>query len=407
MPIITGLSGNEIYCLNKQGFTPGDLVIGNSVISIGLIGSIGSGLKTLFGGEVTQVTRVILEGRQRAYARMQAEAERHGGIGITGVSNELIVHGTNIEFLAIGSCIHQAGAKTEQIEFSSSADGQTLYCQIDAGFVPKHFVFGNVAYSIGVGGGIVGSLKSLARGEIKEFSEIFNTTRHLALKRIKSEARAFGANAVVGIKTSILPLAGMQEMLMIGTASTHPALAEGYSQSPITSDLTNEEMWGLIGQGYMPVQLVLGVSVYSLGLVGGITSFFKSFVRGEIHELTSLIYEAREQALARIAEDARRCNADEVVGIKTYVYNLGGGIIEFLAIGTAVKKMPNVATQSDTLLPQAIIRDQDTFINTAETTSASSLNQPTNATSFVGIFIAFGIFAFWIFFMLVRLLFVR
>jgi hypothetical protein len=69
--------------------------------------------------------------------------------------------------------------------------------------------------------------------------------------------------------------------------------------------------------------------------------------------------------------------------------------------------MPNVATQSDTLLPQAIIRDQDTFINTAETTSASSLNQPTNATGFVGIFVAFGVFAFWIFFMLVRLLFVR
>jgi uncharacterized protein YbjQ (UPF0145 family) len=405
MTIITGLSGNEIYCLRRQGFTPGDLVIGNSVISLGLIGSIGSGLKTLFGGEVKQVTGVILEGRQRAYARMQAEAERHGGVGITGVSNELIVHGTNIEFLAIGSCLHRASAKTEQIEFSSSADGQALYCQIDAGFTPKHFVFGNVAYSIGVGGGIVGSLRSLARGEIKEFSQIFNETRHLALKRIKAEARAFGANAVVGIKTSILPFAGMQEMLMIGTASVHPALPDGHYQSPITSDLTNEEMWNLINQGYMPVQLVLGVSVYSLGLVGGITSFFKSFVRGEINELTTLIYEAREQALAHISEDAKRCNADEVVGIKTYVYDLGGGIIEFLAIGTAVKKMPNVATQSDMLLPQAIIRDQDTFINTAETTTVSSLNQPTNATSFVGVFISFGVVGLWILFWLVRRLF--
>jgi uncharacterized protein YbjQ (UPF0145 family) len=403
MPIITGLSGNEIYCLARQGFTPGDLVIGNSVISIGLLGTIGSGLKTLFGGEVSQVTRVILEGRQRAYARMQEEATRHGGIGITGVSNELIVHGTNIEFLAIGSCIHQSGAKTEQIEFSSSADGQALYCQIDSGFAPKHFVFGNVAYSIGVGGGIVGSLKSLARGEIKEFSQIFNETRHLALKRIKSEARAFGANAVVGIKTSILPLAGMQEMLMIGTASEHPALPKGYYDSPVTSDLTNEEMWCLINQGYMPVQLVLGVSVYSLGLVGGITSFFKSFVRGEINELTSLIYEAREQALAHITEDAKRCNADEVVGIKTYVYNLGGGIIEFLAIGTAVRKMPNVGTQSDTLIPQAIIRDQDTFINTAETTSASSLNQPANSTNFVSVFVGFGVFALWFVFVIIRM----
>jgi uncharacterized protein YbjQ (UPF0145 family) len=134
-------------------------------------------------------------------------------------------------------------------------------------------------------------------------------------------------------------------------------------------------MWNLIHQGYMLLKLVLGVSVYSLGIVGGVTSFFKSFVQGEISELTTLIYEAREQALAQIAEDARRCKADQVVGVKIYVYNLGNGIIEFLAIGTAVKKMPGVGTRSESLLPQAIIRDQDTFINTAETTLGANLNQ--------------------------------
>jgi len=355
--------------------TPGDLVIGNSVISLGLIGSIRSGFKTLFGGEVAQVTQIIHQGRQQAYARLVTEAKRHGGVGITGVSNELVVHGTNIEFLAIGSCVHQAGTPTKNIEFSTSADGQALYCQNDAGFVPKQFVFGNVAYSIGLGGGLLGSLRSWKRGEIKEFSQIFNQTRHLVLKRIKTEAQAAGANAVIGIKTSILLFGAMQEMVMIGTASEHAALPSGFHQSPITSDLTNEEMWNLIHQGYMPLKLVLGVSVYSLGIVGGVTSFFKSFVQGEISELTTLIYEAREQALAQIAEDARRCKADQVVGVKIYVYNLGNGIIEFLAIGTAVKKMPGVGTRSESLLPQAIIRDQDTFINTDETTLGANLNQ--------------------------------
>ena len=404
MTIITGLSGNEIFCLQRQGLTPGDLVIGNSVISLGLLGTISSGLKTLFGGEVHQVTRIIYEGRRRAYARMVAEAKRHSGVGITGVANELVVHGTNVEFLAIGSCIHRAEAKATQLEFSTAADGQALYCQLDAGFEPKRFVFGNVAYSIGLGGSVLGTLKSLQRGEIKEFSQIFNETRHLALKRIKAEAREAGANAVVGIKTSILPLAGMQEMVMIGTASQHPGLPTGFQQNPITSDLTNDEMWGLINQGYMPVQLVLGVSVYSLGLVGGITSFFKSFVRGEIQELTTLIYEAREEALTHIAAEARRYSADQVVGIKTYVYNLGGGIIEFLAIGTAVKKMPRIGTQSDTLPPQAIIRDQDTFINTAATATASSLNQPSNATNSAKAFAGLGVFVLWLLFISFRLL---
>jgi uncharacterized protein YbjQ (UPF0145 family) len=374
MSVITGLSGNEIFCLHQQGLTPGNLVVGNSVISLGLLNSIGSGLRTLIGGEVGPVTKIIAEGRQRSYARMVAEAKRFKGVGITGVSSELIVHGTNVEFLSIGSCVHREEVRSERFEFSTAADGQALYCQLDCEFVPKQFVFGNVAYSIGLGGGIIDSLRSLARGEIKEFSRIFNETRHLAIKRISAEARAVGANAVIGIKTSILPFAGMQEMVMIGTASHHPLLPDTHQKKPITSDLTNEEMWNLINLGYMPVQLVLGVSVYSLGLIGGISSFFKSFVRGEIKELTSLIYEARTEALKHIEEDARRCGADRVVGVKTYVYNLGGGVIEFLAIGTAVKKMPDVKTASENLLPQAIIRDQDTFINTAEASYQAALS---------------------------------
>jgi uncharacterized protein YbjQ (UPF0145 family) len=164
MSVITGLSGNEIFCLRKQGMTPGDLVIGNSVIALGLANSIGSGLKTLIGGEVSQVTKIIHEGRERAYARMYAEAKHHGGFGITGVTNELIFHSTNIEFLSIGSCVHQSGQRSNQVEFSSSSDGQALYCQIESGFAPQQFVFGNVAYSIGVGGGLVGRGQS-SRGQ--------------------------------------------------------------------------------------------------------------------------------------------------------------------------------------------------------------------------------------------------
>jgi hypothetical protein len=125
-------------------------------------------------------------------------------------------------------------------------------------------------------------------------------------------------------------------------------------------------------------------------------------VRGEIRELTTLIYEAREEALAHIAEDARRCNADRVVGIKTYVYNLGGGIIEFLAIGTAVRRMPGLETRSEQLIPQAIIRDQDTFINTAETSSVTSLNQPTNINSSLAGFIGLGVVAFYMLILFTR-----
>ncbi|MEP0897679.1 MULTISPECIES: heavy metal-binding domain-containing protein [Leptolyngbya] len=242
MSVITGLSGNEIFCLKRRGFTPGNLVIGNSVISLGVVSSIGSSIKTLIGGEIHPLTQLIHEGRQRAYARMVREAKQQGGVGITGASNQLIFHGSSVEFLSIGSCLHQSDEAVERLKFSSSADGQALYCQLDCGFQPRQFVFGNVAYSIGIGGGLIGGLRSLARGEIKEYSRSFNETRHLTLKRIQAEARQVGANAVVGITTSILPMIGIQEMVMIGTASSHDALPDVYRQTPITSDLTNEEM---------------------------------------------------------------------------------------------------------------------------------------------------------------------
>jgi uncharacterized protein YbjQ (UPF0145 family) len=375
MPVMTGLSGNEIFCLHQRGMKPGDLVVGNSVFSVGFVGAIGSGFKTLAGGEVTQITSIIHEGRQKSLERMMGEARKHGGIGITGVTSELVQHSGNVEFLSLGSCVHGDGESPEEVAFSTCADAQELYCQMDCGFHPIKFVFGNVAYSIGIGGGIVGALKSLSRGEVPQFTEIFNTTRHLALQRITAEAKAAGANAVVGIRTSIIPFRGMQEMVMIGTASRHAALPAAYDGNPITSDLTNEEMWNLIHLGYMPIKLLLGVSVYSLGIVGGISSIFKGLSRGEIPELTSLIYEAREKAIDRIRNEAAAVGADDVVGIKTFVYQLGGGTIEFMAIGTAVKKMPGVSTESSGLIAQAIIRDKDTFINTAETMLGTNLNE--------------------------------
>ena len=167
----------------------------------------------------------------------------------------------------------------------------------------------------------------------------------------------------------------MQEMVMVGTASRHADLDPRHFESPITSDLTNEELWNIWYMGYQPLQLVLGVSVYSLGFVGSFTAAFKSFVRGEIPELSNLIYEARENAIRRIRADAELVGADDVVGIKTYVYNLGSGLIEFMAIGTAVKKVAGIKTLTDALPPQAVIKDKDTFYNAAEKTLGANLNE--------------------------------
>lgn len=378
---VTGFSGNEIYCLNKIGCQPGQLCLGNNVISISIGKTIGAGLSNLAGGEIEEVTQLVHDGRKNAYNRMMDEAKNYGGIGLAGVSFDMMNHPGCLEFIAIGSTVRKAN-KNETMSFSTSDDAQALYCQLDCGFMPRSFVFGNVAYSIGVGGSFKGLLRSFKRGEIKEYTEIFDHTRHLSLTRIKQEAKEAKANAVIGIKTSIIPLMGTQEMMMLGTASTHPALEE-YYDDPVTCDLTNVELWNMVNMGYLPISLVMGVSVYSIGFIGSIKSGFKSFFGGTINTATELLYEAREKALERVQRDAEKCGADEVIGVKTYIYDLGGGLVEFMAIGTAVKKMEGVNTRTPTLPTQAIIQDTDTFVNNAiggETKISQSNSSSATAT---------------------------
>jgi uncharacterized protein YbjQ (UPF0145 family) len=373
---MTGLSGNEIYCLALKGLQPGDLVVGNSVHSLGVLGGLGAIVQGAFGGEVTQVTGIIHEGRQASFDRLVTEARERGGTGITGVTTELKHLRGNIEFLSVASAVHAEAER--ELTFSASGNGQELYCLMDAGYTPLKFVFGNVAYSTGIGGGLLGGLKSLARGEVREFSDVFNATRHLALDRISRDALAAGANAVLGIETRILPFQGVHEMLMFGTAARHPGLPAAHDRAPVTSDLTCEEMWNLASMGCVPLKLVLGTAVYSLGVVGGLKAAFKSFVRGEISDLTTLIYEAREHALGLIEREAAAIGADDVVGIRTHIHELGS-LIEFLAIGTAVKRVPGIGVQTPVLPPQAIMRDKETWVSGSDLfqVSASSASEST------------------------------
>lgn len=361
MAKVTGLSGNEIFCLALKNYSAGEIVVGNSVNSMGFLGGIGAGLKNMLGGEITQVTAAIHEGRANAFERMRKEAAEHGASGVAGVSSELRSFSGSTEFLFVGSCVHARDVSSRF--FTTAGDAQELYCHMDAGYEPIQHAFGNIAYSMGVGGGIMGSLKTLVRGEIPEYSNIFNTTRHKALERLVSQAKADGANAVVGIRTTILPWMGTHEMLMAGTASRHSALPASADSAPVTSDLTGEELWAMTSLGYAPVKLLMSTSIYSLGVVGGFMAAFKSFTKGEISNLTTLIHDAREIAIARLKDEADELGAEEVVGVKTYIAEIGNGLVEFMAIGTAVKKMPGFAVKTAALPAQAISRDKDTWID--------------------------------------------
>jgi uncharacterized protein YbjQ (UPF0145 family) len=297
---------------------------------------------------------------------MEEEARRHGAVGVTGVVTELRTLAGYTEFLSQGTGAHaqapHAGATAHL--FTSAGSGMDLYCHLDAGYRPIRFVMGNIAYALGVGRGLTGSLRTFAQGEVHEYSQLYNAIRHHALERLRAEAAAAGANSVVDVLIRMLPYGpGTLELLLTGTASYHPRLSPGpvTPDQVVTSELTGEETWNLAALGYAPLQLLMCTSVCSLGLAAGIGTWLKSVSKGELPQVTALIYQARENCLEVLRKEATRIGADRVIGNKLRIIELGPGLIEVMAIGTAVRRVDGMAPASPTLIPQALIVERDTI----------------------------------------------
>ena len=151
---LTGLSGNEIYCMRLKGLIPSGVVIGNCIQSMGLLGGVRSAFRGIVGGEIPDVTNMIHEGREAAFVRMRAEADRERVHGVVGVNSELRSLSGNSEFLFVGSGV-------------TGAQGTALH----------------------------------------------------VFERLKREATALGAEEVVGIKTYIVELgSSLVEIFAVGTA---------------------------------------------------------------------------------------------------------------------------------------------------------------------------------------------
>ena len=65
-----------------------------------------------------------------------------------------------------------------------------------------------------------------------------------------------------------------------------------------------------------------------------------------------------------------------MIGIKIFINEIGAGLVEVMAIGTAIRTHSSVGTHSDQLIPQAIIRDRDTFFEQAQV--VPGMPQPRN-----------------------------
>src|SRR5215467_6498160 len=103
-----------------------------------------------------------------------------------------------------------------------------------------------------------------------------------------------------------------------------------------TSDLSVNEFLLVKESGFQPLGLVMGSSIYSIG-----AQQFYQQQPGEVTALTQALYQSRELAMERMEAEADELGADGIVAMRltVAVHAWGTNIVEFLAIGTAVRSL--------------------------------------------------------------------
>jgi len=111
-------------------------------------------------------------------------------------------------------------------------------------------------------------------------------------------------------------------------------MAPGQATTLFTSDLSVNEFLLVRESGFRPLGLVLGSSIYHVGIQMGRWSRNQ-----ELETLTQAMYHARELAMSRMEAEADVLGADGIVGVRLEIEfkEFGNDIAEFIAVGTAVK----------------------------------------------------------------------
>ncbi|HLK59085.1 MAG TPA: heavy metal-binding domain-containing protein [Chthonomonadaceae bacterium] len=112
-------------------------------------------------------------------------------------------------------------------------------------------------------------------------------------------------------------------------------------QHLFTSDLSVNELAVIHQAGYEPLGQVMGSSIYHVGWQWTPNyNYGWSGSSGELQVLTQAYYEARHLAIGRLLQEATLLGATGIVGVRLErkEYEWGSSLLEFAAIGTAIRE---------------------------------------------------------------------
>jgi uncharacterized protein YbjQ (UPF0145 family) len=188
--------------------------------------------------------------------------------------------------------------------------------------------------------------------ELTAQTDAWNEARRLAVGRLREEAVAAGADAVVGVRLrrSFRDWASdLVEFVAVGTAVRSERYDLG--PEPLLCNLAGQDVAKLVSHGFWPVGIVGGSTVAyvatgarqqqrSGGLFGGLRN-------QELPDYTQGLYDARALAMERLTRGAHELHAHGVVGVdvdrsmRDYERDVGGIsyrdlIITMHVLGTAI-----------------------------------------------------------------------
>jgi uncharacterized protein YbjQ (UPF0145 family) len=133
--------------------------------------------------------------------------------------------------------------------------------------------------------------------------------------------------------TANLPRGAVERLRAMRGAGDHPAF--------FTSDLSVDEFLLVEQAGFDALGLVMGSSIYHVGF-----QWQRWSVSQELDTLTNAMFQARELAMTRMEEEADLLGADGVVGVRLVFkqYAMDEGVLEFQAIGTAIRHRARVGS---------------------------------------------------------------
>jgi uncharacterized protein YbjQ (UPF0145 family) len=184
----------------------------------------------------------------------------------------------------------------------------------DAGCEPIAQLMGSSIYHIGQ----IPDYKGKT-AELTVISEGHRESRRRALARLWEEARVVGADAVIGVqlRERMITMGArgkggddggeVIEFTAVGTAMRAPFLTHPPG-SPIVTDLSGQDLWALVQDGWEPCGFLFDFCKYHGWHV---TSSSGS---GEVSDANGCVEAARQIVIDRITDQARQISAEFVVG---------------------------------------------------------------------------------------------